>query len=56
MTYFPTSIDFYIDVFCLGWLFAFGFRCFDYCVWCVKFIGSTIADILSRIKSRHPKD
>lgn len=54
MSYIPHSLDFYVDVFCLGWLFAFGFRFFDLMVWDVKFIFSSIKEILS--KRKRPKN
>ena len=57
MSYIPHSLDFYVDVFCLGWLFALGFRSFDLIVWEAKFIFSSIKEIISDIKSRkHPKN
>ena len=50
MSYIPLSLDFYVDVFCLGWVFAFGFRLFDLLVFEFKFIFSSVKEMLSNRK------
>lgn len=48
------SFDCQIDVFCLGFLFAIGFRFFDYLVWLCKDLFNIVKEILS--KRKHPKN
>ena len=51
------SLDCQIDVFCIGFIFAVGFRFFDYLVWLCKDLFNIVKEIISDIKSRrHPKN
>ena len=48
------SFDCQIDVVCFGFLFAIGFRFFDYLVWLCKELFNIIEETLSNRK--HPKN
>ena len=56
MSCIQNSLDCQIDVVCLGFLFAIGFRLFDYLVWLCKDISNIVKEMFSDFKSRHPKD